>query len=289
MYRLALALGALCLSFILAACQDGDGPRESRLSAAVTIVNKGEAIQSFLRTPGIAYVQAYVRFGLDLADDVIMAVDQEFLEGVDDPIWVSGGDWMAFVGVQRSGTVWVAAGTEKTLAGSPSSDRDWKILNLGSRLQPDTWYRFRLEADFGKRHFRSFLVEGPGISKSFDLSQYPLDYPNYAPFSGRAMTYYVVGMRGRGLMKDRGTPLVYFDDVEAAVKAPDGRWVKTFVDSFEGQNAVGAQPLTYPVVDLAGYQPQMWYLERDEALVRIEQVPFARTGSKVAVADANID
>ena len=263
--------------------------RESRLSGAVAFVTTGGAMEQFLRAPGPAYYQAYVRFGPDMPDDVIMAIDQEFFEGVDDPIRVKGGDWMAFVGVQRPGVLWVPAGTDANMAGTATETRDWKIQMLGAPLQPDAWYRLRVEADFGTRRFRSFTIEGPGLNKTVDLSEYRLDYPNYAPFDGRAMTYYVVAMRGRGMMKRKGTPVAYFDDVQAGVMGPGGNWVTVFTNSFETQTSVGRQPTTLPVIKLDGYTQGRWYLERDESLIRIESVPFARSGSRVAVADANLD
>lgn len=128
-------LVVLVLSFvILAAWPNPLWARQSRLSAAVAIVSKGPGIEQFLQKPGGSYVQAYARFRSDMPDDVIMALDQEFLEGVSNPLYVSGGDWMAFVGIQRSGAVWIAAGTAATMIGVPSKARNWQIMNLGTRL-----------------------------------------------------------------------------------------------------------------------------------------------------------
>jgi hypothetical protein len=53
-----------------------------------------------LQNPGAGYVQAYVRFASDMPDDVIMTLDQEFIDGVISPFHISGGDWMALVDVQ---------------------------------------------------------------------------------------------------------------------------------------------------------------------------------------------
>jgi hypothetical protein len=286
--RLTLLLVVLPIA-IIAACSSQIWARQSRLSAGVVVVSEGAEIASFLQRPGEGYVQAYLRFGPGLADDVIMVIDQELIEGVNNPLYVKGGDWMALVGVQRSGAVWMAAGTNEQLKGKPSSDRNWKIQDLKARLQPDAWYRVRVEADFGKRRFKSFTIEGPGINRTLDLSEYLLDYPNYAPFSARTMTYYVGAMRGRGMMKQEGTPIVYFDDVEGGITRPDGTRHRVFFSDFESRQAVGAQPVTAPVIDLRGYKQGHWYLERDESLFRIEQVPFARSGSSVGVADVNLN
>jgi len=41
-------------------------------------------------------------------------------------------------------------------------------------LQPNEWYKLRVEADFGSKKYVSYTVEGPGINKTWDLSQYHL-------------------------------------------------------------------------------------------------------------------
>ena len=122
------------------------------------------SIAPFLQKPGAGYVQAYVRFGSDMPDDVIMTLDQEYIDGVSSPFFLLGGDWMALVGVQRSGLLWVAAGTDATMHGIPSSTRNWQIKSLGTRLQPNVWYLLRTEADFGSLHFKRFTITGPGIN-----------------------------------------------------------------------------------------------------------------------------
>ena len=75
---IAIALGA-------ATCVASFPARESRLSGAVALVARSPEVQSFLRNPGTGYVQGFVRFGADMPDDVIMFVDQAWLEGVDQP------------------------------------------------------------------------------------------------------------------------------------------------------------------------------------------------------------
>ncbi|MER3458486.1 MAG: hypothetical protein C4309_07535 [Chloroflexota bacterium] len=265
-------------------------PRDSRLSSAVAVVSKGPAIEPFLGQPGPSFVQAYVRFDSDLPDDVIFGIDQEFLDGVARPFHLKGGDWMAFIGLQRTGAVWIATGTDETMAGKPSKDRVWKIRDLRQRLQPNTWYRLRTEADFGTRHFRTFTIEGARLSKSFDLSQEKLDYPNYMPFSDRAMTFYVFAMRGRSLMTPgapAGKPVVYFDYVSGGPISVSSD-VVAFQSSFEEQQPIGGQPVTSPIIDLEKYQQGRWYLERDEAIFDVQVVPWARTGSHVGRADASL-
>jgi len=283
-------LGLVVPTAIVAACDSSLGARDSSLSAAVATVSTGPGIDEFLKAPSSGYVQAYLRFGPEMADDVIMAIDQEFMEGTAKPVFVSGGDWMAFIGIQRAGGLWVATGTPSTMAGTPSKERTWKIIDLQTRLQPNVWYRIRTDANFGTRHYKSFTIEGPGLNKTVDLSQYMLDYPNYAPFSAPTMTYYVAAMRSRGMMKVPGTPVAYYDDVQGGITRSDGTTQTIFSDSFETQPAVGAQPaITGRTINLASYQAAKWYLERDESIFTVQQVPWAHSGSSVGAADANLN
>ena len=90
---------------------------QSRLSMAVAEVSTGIDVQQFLQNPGLSYVQAYVSFARDFPNDVLINIDEEFLDGVNNPHYVSGGDWMAFIGIQRTGAVWVAAGTNSAMKG----------------------------------------------------------------------------------------------------------------------------------------------------------------------------
>jgi hypothetical protein len=263
--------------------------RESRLSSVVAFVSETPAAKHFLDQPGVGYVQAYFRFGPDFPDDVIVAIDQELLEGIDNPLYVSGGDWMAFAGVQRTGVVWVGAGSDRALKGTASRDRDWKIYDLKTPLEPDQWYRMRVEADFGARRFRSFTIDGPGLKQTLDLSAHLLDYPNYMPFNSPSMTYLVAAMRGRSMMKRQGTPVVYFDDVEGGIIDAEGKSQRVFYDNFEKQSELTAQPVSWPVIKLQSYQQGQWYFERGESIFRIEHVPFAHSGSAVGVADVNLD
>ena len=108
------------------------------------------------------------------------------------------------------------------------------------------------------------------------------------PFSDRAMSYYTFAMRGRSMMKRVGTPLAYFDDVEGGFLDHAGNPHKVFENGFENQDSVEKQPVTLPVIHLEGYKSNWWYLEREEAVFHIEKSKFARTGSKVGVADASL-
>jgi hypothetical protein len=217
-----------------------------------------------------------------------MFVDHELLEGLAKPRWVKGGDWMSFVGVQRSGAVWVAGGTEATENGKPSSERKWIIHDLKHRLKPCVWYRVTVIANFAKRYFVSFNIKGPGLDRTIDLSKIKLDYPNYMPFDRAGMIYIVGAMRGRSMMQKKGTPIVYFDDVEGGTVGAGGKLQRVFFNGFEKQSKVGKQPLSGPPIQLDKYRFNHWYLERDESLIYIEKAPFARSGKSVGVADVNL-
>jgi hypothetical protein len=282
-----VVLALLCLSILSlwAACAYGTA---ARLNAAVAVVSKGRPVESFLARPGKSFVETYFRFEDSLKDDVIFGVDQEFIEGVERPLYVKGGDWMAVIGLQRTGTVWVSCGTESTHKGIPSNDRNWKILSLGQALKPGTWYRMKCTVDFSTRHFSKLEVDGPGLAKTFDLSAYTVDYPNYMPFDKPAMSYYVFSMRSRTMMKERGKPLVYFDDMKGGVVEPSGETV-VFASDFEKQSTMLDQPVTLPVIKLQNYKEGVLYLERKESRFRIETLKVARSGSHVGVADADLD
>lgn len=262
---------------------------QSRLSCAVAVVWQGLQIESFLRQPGVSYVETQFLIKPDFASDVIFGVDQEFIEGTKSPLYVKGGDWMSLVGLQRNGTIWVAEGTNDTMSGKPSKERKWKILSLGQSFKSDIWYRMRCYADFGSRTYQRLEISGPGLHKSFDLRGTMVDYPNYMPFDNRAMSYYTFAMRSRAMMKpgESGEACVYFDDMKGGVVA-GGVELDVLAHDFESQVTVDAQPLTLPTILLAKYQQGHLYKERDEAKYQILQEPWAHSGRHVGVADAGL-
>ena len=262
---------------------------QSRLSMAVAEVSSGADVQQFLQNPGLSYVQANIYFAADFPNDVLISMDEEFVDGVNNPLYVSGGDWMAFIGIQRTGIIWVAAGTQAMLNGSPNSTPNWQIINLGAQLQPNNWYLLRTVADFSQQHFVSFTVVGPGINKTFDLSPYFLAYPNYLPVDNRAMTYFAGNARSASTATGTGAPIVYIDDVSGGTFSPDGTDYPLFSNDFESQSVVGTQPLSGPPIPIGNYVQGQWYLERAESLFTIQQEPFARSGAYVGVANASLN
>lgn len=275
----AVASAAVALSF----------SRQSRLSAVVAFVPERPELLAFLSKPNVAYFQGYLRFPAGMADDVIMFLDIEMLEGIHKPLWVRGGDWMAFVGIQRTGAVWVAGGTDSTMKGQPSTERAWAIRMLDQTLKPDTWYRVRVTADFGQRRYVSFEIEGADLSQTLDLSDQTLDYPNYMPFDRGGLIVIPGAMRGRDMMKERGDPVVYFDDIEGGLVEPDGLLKPLYQDGFEKQTELGAQPVTLPMIDLDKYTFAHWYKEREEAIVSIVKKDFAKSGHSVGLVNADLE
>lgn len=288
-----MILKPLCLSLILFGLTltsfQAHG-LEHRLSAAVAFPIPTQAHQTFLRDPGIGYIEGYIRFDSTLGEDVIIVIDQELIEGINNPLWVSGGDWMALAGVQRTGVVWIAGGFEDAFEGKSSQKkgRNWKIEKLPKPLSADTWYRLEVIADFASRHFISFTVEGPDIAQTFDLKHVQLDYPNYMPFDQASMGYFVGAMRGRDMMKDPGTSTVYFDDISGGMINRDGAKTPLFSHSFEIPQIVEKQPVSNPL-RFSAYQKNHWYLENENALFSILPANFARTGINVGIADVRLD
>jgi hypothetical protein len=163
--------------------------KSSRLSAIVSFLSNKPPINHWLENPvNHSSVQAYVLFPPNTGNVVIFGIDQEFLDGTHNPLFIKGGDWMGLVGIQRTGIVWVARGTRNTMRGIPSKKRSWKIIPLGISLKPNTWYRMRTVIDFKSRRHVSFTINGPGIHRTLNLKAYTLDYPNYMPFDQRALT-----------------------------------------------------------------------------------------------------
>ncbi|MDX1990726.1 MAG: hypothetical protein SFV17_28800, partial [Candidatus Obscuribacter sp.] len=95
MLLLLLSGCALLITFALAYAG------QARLSGVVALIYKGAAVEDFLKRPTVSFVETYFRFMPDLPEDVIFGIDQEFIEGVQEPKFIKGGDWMSFVGLQR--------------------------------------------------------------------------------------------------------------------------------------------------------------------------------------------
>lgn len=288
-----LVIGLIAL--ILAVPAAADVP--SRLSAVVAFETHGALNEFWLDNPAFGYVEAHFRIPAHLADDVVFGVDQEWLDGVADPHFgVPGGDWMGFVGLQRTGTVWVAAGTDATMTGIPSTQRNWQFLQLGTEIIPDEWYKIRVLVNFAELSYAAVTIVGPNVDVTIDLSAYTLDYPNYAAFDGRAMTYYVWSLRSQGLADNPDqTARVFFDDVSAGYIYDDTEYPSIIDDFEETPIAMADLPFDFVLGEparLSEVRDGTWYLERDEALVMSvddKGTGFARSGRRFLVCDADLN
>ena len=57
------------------------------------------------------------------------------------------------------------------------------------------------------------------------------------------------------MMKTRGAPLVYFDDVTGGIER-NGKDTVVFQSGFEDQSVVEKQPISLPVIKLSNYRPK---------------------------------
>ena len=258
---------------------------ESRLSASVALVHSDPAVQTFLQQPGSGWVEAWFNFPDTLADDVWFGIDQELIEGVDDPNTFAGADWMGLIAVNRSGQLGTPVGSAASHAGTPDDAQDWNIQDMGVTLQPDTWYRLRGEVDFDTRTFTRMELEGPGVNVSVDLSGLLLSYPNYAPFDDSFLTYYVFSLRAAEFAGP-GTTVVYFDDVEGGIQTATGP-LTVFTDGFETQSVFEDIPVSLPVIPLANVTESLWYKERDEAIISTSN-SRQRSGNFSLACDATL-
>jgi len=263
----------------------------NRLSSTVSFIHSGSAIETWLNDPTEAFIEAWVYFEGDLNDSTIFGIDMELLEGTTDPIRFEGADWMALVGIQRNGTVWVAGGEANALSGNPSKERNWQLKSLSTELKPNTWYKLKTVADFNELEFVSFTVSGPNINETLDLTGIQVDYPNYAPFDQRALTHYVWTIDGTSIggTKDKSSS-VYFDDIRYGI-INNGQETTLHTDNLESTpRSFNELPVTLEnnSIPLSNFSEKVWYQEREEALTRPIEKSFARSGDTVIEADAEV-
>lgn len=259
---------------------------KGRLSGTVLFIHSSPSVQDWLEEPKKTFVQAYFMFPTDFASDIIFGIDQEFIEGVDDPIRFPGADWMALVGLTRTGMLNIPVGTDESLNGTPSDASVWEIIDLDIKLQPNTWYLMRETADFQSRRFESFTLTGPNVNITIDLSQYYVDYPNYIPIDNRSLTYYVYAIRMPPYVQP-GSTSIYFDDVTAGIETNDGYEIILF-EGFELQKDIPDLPITLPVTPLSDIQELYWYKENEDAMVQITG-NTVRSGEYSCLCNATLD
>ena len=259
---------------------------KGRLSGTVLFIHSSPSVQNWLEEPKKSFVQAYFMFPADFASDIIFGIDQEFIEGVDDPIRFPGADWMALVGLTRTGMLNIPVGTDESLNGTPSDASVWEIIDLDIKLQPNTWYLMRETADFQSRRFESFTLTGPNVNITIDLSQYYVDYPNYIPIDNRSLTYYVYAIRMSPYVQP-GSTSIYFDDVTAGIETNEGYEIILF-EGFELQKDIPDLPITLPVTPLSDIQELYWYKENEDAMVQITG-NTVRSGEYSCLCNATLD
>lgn len=258
---------------------DISGDAETTFSAIVTPQHSSPEVLAFLQTPGLAYMTAAVRFAPDLATDVIFGIDQEFIEGLDDPLRYAGADWMGLLGVSREGLLAVRVGTASERLGTPGADPQWDVRDLGVTLEPDTWYAMSSVVNFDTREFVSFTLEGPGLAVTVDLSGLSLSYAEYAPTPAPALGNFLWAARVLG----DGAPLegdlrVDFDSVAAGIDV-DGAVVWTSYSDFENGQPIIAQPAGEGGLDVSRLDEGAWYFDRPGAMALVQNGDDAFEGS----------
>lgn len=259
---------------------------KGRLSGTVLFIHSSPSVQHWLQEPKKSFVQAYFMFPTGFASDIIFGIDQEFIEGVDNPIHFPGADWMALVGLTRSGMLNIPVGTEESLNGTPSDASVWEIIDLDIELQPNTWYLMRETADFQSRRFESFTLTGPNVNITVDLSEYYVDYPNYISIDNRSLTYYVYAIRMSPYVQP-GSTNIYFDDVTAGIETNDG-FETILSEGFESQSEIPDLPITLPVTPLDDIKELYWYKENEDAIVQIVG-DTVRSGEYCCLCNATLD
>ena len=284
---------SLILVLLLVACSSGkdkvpppDPPElDSRLSAAVVFVHTPTPVQDFLSDPGRSYVEAWFSFPPDLAPDIWFGIDQELVEGVEQPRNFAGADWMGLIAVNRNGQLGIPVGSAQSQAGNPDDAGDWEVRDLGITFQPNTWYRMRGIVNFATLQFEAVELSGPSLDIREDLSGLLLSYPNYIPLDRPSMTYYVFALQTREY-RQPGSTRVFFDDLKAGIEQ-NGEWLTVFADGFEDQTVATDIPVELPVSPLSIISESLWYKEREEALLEFSN-ERQRSGNASLVCDATL-
>lgn len=276
---------------IMSCTKNDDSPQPDLMDIAsaisVAFAHSDQKIQTFLSQPTQAYVSGYFYFEEDLASDIIFGLDVEWFEGVDNPVHFEGADWMSLAGLTRYGILWFPIGSPENLQGTPTNTDKWEIRDLGIGLIPNNWYKMTITSDFAKREFLSFRIEGNGLDKTEDISGFPLEYPNYAPFDKPSLTFYTFAIRGKEFAPDNaGGTKVYFDDIEAGIFTGNA-FETVFSNGFENQNTIEDIPVVLPIIPLDNITEDFWYFENDIAKISITS-HVHRSGDKSIECDATL-
>lgn len=281
-------LSILLLVLILISCKKTKTELYDGIhSSAVAFAYKSNELADFFKNPAKAYVSGFFMFEDDLADDIIFGLDIEWMEGVENYVNFEGADWMALAGFSRQGILWFPVGSPENLTGTPTNTDKWETRQLGTELAPNLWYKMTIVADFNTKDFTSVKIDGNGINQEFDLSAFQLEYPNYVPFDRHCFTYYTFALRNREWApENKGGTKVYFDDIEFGL-VQDTSYTEIFTNGFENQQQIQIFPVKMPVSPLNDMQENHWYLENEDAKIKIVNEK-QRNGQYAMECDANL-
>lgn len=256
------------------------GPKEDRdFNGVAAYLYSAPEVKAWLNSPTKAYIEGYFSFPQSLAEDVAFGVDMEFWDGKDTYKYLPSGMWMAYVSITRKGMLFFYSGTEGNFAGDPAKAQA-NFVPMNVTLQPDVWYKLRCEADFGRRRFVSFTIEGPGLNKIIDLSEYYLVLPEFAPVTQRIIFLSVGAIK---LYDEPGTNVLYADDVEAGIEVEES-YTTVWRDGFENQNQIEEGFKSWNVTK--DFPEGVWQEERDTAVVSIVDEPV-HSGSHSLMIDSS--
>ena len=257
-------------------------------SSSIAFAYKGDLLQNFFQNPQKAYISGYFYFPPDLADDIIFGFDIEWSEGVDNPIHFPGADWMSLAGFTRNGVLHFPIGSPQNLTGTPTNTDLWEERNIGTALEPNTWYKMTITSDFGLREFVSVKLEGGEIDVEENIEGIQLEYPNYIPLDKPSLTFYALSLRTKEFAPNNlGGTKVYFDDIEAGIFV-DSDYEIIFSNGFENQNEILNIPITLPISPLDVISENFWYFENDNAKLKINSI-FKRNGNYSLECNANLE
>lgn len=300
---------------IFAAAQRLDAGLASRLSVTASPAITGTDIEAWLNAPTTFRTTGKFRFDSGLPNDAFIVIDTEFTEGaeISPPLFHTSGDWMEFFLIRRTqGTpdtalLWVYGGTAAHIAGTPatsSSDYDFELVDLGSPLAPDTWYKVTLIGDVANRNQISIRIQkddADSAAAAFDVTvdltnigsptprQIRMALPELIPFTdsrspavaapGRALWNYF------GATTDQsGKTHVYWDEPTLEIHNGSAYVHVHDQNKFNDQSIVYSQPGT---INLNDYVHDRTYDERAEAFLDFVFHPASR-GKRMLLADATL-
>lgn len=258
------------------------------ISDAATFVYTGGKALYFLNAPGKAYLQGYFYIPSGFPNTAHLLLNLEYLDSVTGALYQNGGKFQALARVYPSGTLTVATNAKPppiAMAGTPV----YQSVVLSAPLQTQQWYLLRIQVDFSTGKWINFMISGPGIMQTVDLSSYYIAFPGSFNADRRAVSYRAgAGWLASDTGGASGTYSAYVDDVSGGIYNPGSCDLPLFGDGFEVQTTVPAQPtLTNPMV-MTNYTQGNWYLGNPNSVFAIEADSFAHSGLDVGKATVTL-